>query len=173
MRVSVQRTSSSPRTRPTSPGGTTAAALLYERAFHERLSHGDPEGAALDANWLIFGLSTGASRRGPSGWIARAQRLVEASPHDCVARGYLLTPPAIHALFGGDPETAYATFTEQREIGQRHGDPDLIALAGFGQGQALIALGRIAEGIALLDETMVPSPRARHRRWCPGWSTAA
>jgi hypothetical protein len=47
---------------------------------------------------------------------------------------------------GGDAERAYATFSEQRAIGRRFADPDLLTLAGFGQGQALIAMGRIPGG---------------------------
>lgn len=136
-------------------GREEESTTLLERAFHERIRHGDPEGAAVDANWLIFALLNRGESARAGGWIARAQRLVEASTQDCVARGYLLTPPGMQALFGGHPETALATFTQQREIGQRHNDPDLIAMAGFGQGQSLIALGRIAEGIAMLDEIMV------------------
>ena len=49
---------------------------------------------------------------------------------------------------GGNAEGAYATFSEQREIGRRFADPDLLTLAGFGQGQALIAMALSAEKIA-------------------------
>src|SRR5262249_28671541 len=40
-------------------------------------------------------------------------------------------------------------------IGERFGDRDLVALARHGQGRALLALNRIPEGLALLDEVMV------------------
>lgn len=130
-------------------------AAFLERAFQERLRTEDPAGAALEACWLIFGLTTRGELARAGGWIARAQRLVDASTKDCVAQGYLLGFGALQAIFGGDAETALATFSEQREIGLRHGDRDLIALASFGQGQALIALSRIPDGVALLDETMV------------------
>jgi DNA-binding CsgD family transcriptional regulator len=128
---------------------------LFERAFHERMRRGDPERAALDGFWLVFGLMTRGEWARAGGWIARARGAIDEGRRDCVARGYLLAPEGLRALLTGDPEKAYATFTEEREIGKRFADPDLLTLAGFGQGQALIAMGSIAEGIAVFDEVMV------------------
>jgi len=128
---------------------------LCERAFRERMRQGDPEGAALDGFWLVFGLMSRGEWARAGGWVGRARAVIDDGRRDCVARGYLLAPEALQALMGGDPEAAYATFSEQREIGRRFADLDLLTLAGFGQGQALIAMGRITEGIAVLDEVMV------------------
>jgi hypothetical protein len=44
--------------------------LLFERAFHERMRHGDPEGAALDGFWLVFGLMGRGEWARASGWRA-------------------------------------------------------------------------------------------------------
>ena len=128
---------------------------LCERAFRERLRHGDPEGAALAGFWLVFGLMGKGEWARAGGWVGRARAAIDDGRRDCVARGFLLAPEALQALMGGDAERAYATFSEQREIGRRFADPDLITLAGFGQGQALIAMGRLPEGIAVFDEVMV------------------
>jgi DNA-binding CsgD family transcriptional regulator len=130
-------------------------STLAERAFRERMRQGDPEGAALDAFWLAFGLMPRGEWAQVGGWVGRAWAVIDDGRRDCVARGFLLGPEALQALMGGDAERAYATFSEQREIGRRFADPDLLTLAGFGQGQALIAMGRIPEGIAVLDEIMV------------------
>ena len=46
-------------------------------------------------------------------------------------------------------------FGETAEIAQRFGEQDLILLARQGQGRALIRLGKVTEGVALLDEVMV------------------
>jgi DNA-binding NarL/FixJ family response regulator len=59
------------------------------------------------------------------------------------------------AIFGGDVTTAYATFGEAGELGERFREPDLVTLARHGRGRALIRMGRSAEGMALLDEVMV------------------
>jgi DNA-binding CsgD family transcriptional regulator len=128
---------------------------LLERSFRERMRQGDPEGAALAGSWLIFGLMNRGEWARAGGWVGRARAAIDDGRRDCVARGYLLAPDALQALMGGDAERAYATFGEQREIGRRFDDLDLLTLAGFGQGQALIAMGRIPEGIAVLDEVMV------------------
>jgi DNA-binding CsgD family transcriptional regulator len=128
---------------------------LCERAFRERMRQGDPEGAALAGFWLVFGLMNRGEWARAGGWVGRARAAIDDGRRDCVARGFLLAPEALQALMGGDAERAYATFSEQREIGRRFADPDLITLAGFGQGQALIAMGRIPEGIAVFDEVMV------------------
>jgi DNA-binding CsgD family transcriptional regulator len=128
---------------------------LFERAFRERMQRGDPEGAALDGFWLVYGLMSRGEWARAGGWTGRARGAIDDGERDCVARGYLLIPDGLQALMAGDVEKAYANFTEQRDIGRRFADQDLISLAGFGQGQALIAMGRIAEGIAVLDEVML------------------
>src|SRR4029453_6300851 len=127
---------------------------LSERAFRERIRQGDPEGAALDGFWLVFGLMTRGDWARAGGWIGRAWAAIDDGRRGCGARGCLLGPDAVEALLGGDPQRAYASFSEQREIGGRFADHDLLALAGFGQGQALIATGRVPEGVARLDVVM-------------------
>jgi DNA-binding CsgD family transcriptional regulator/tetratricopeptide (TPR) repeat protein len=128
---------------------------LFERAFRERMQRGDPEGAALDGFWLAYGLMSRGEWARAGGWTGRARGAIDDGERDCVARGYLLIPDGLQALMAGDVEKAYANFSEERDIGRRFADQDLISLAGFGQGQALIAMGRIAEGIAVLDEVML------------------
>ena len=40
-------------------------------------------------------------------------------------------------------------------IGERFGDPDLVALALTEEGRTLLRMGRVADGLARLDEAMV------------------
>jgi DNA-binding CsgD family transcriptional regulator len=136
-------------------GRDADSADIWARAHHEFKSRGEVERAARCAFWLAFGLlDRGEIARG-SGWIARARRLLDGGRHDCVEQGYLLFPAALQRIGEGDYATAYATFTQAAEIGDRFGDPDLVTLARHGQGRALIRLGETAKGIALLDEIMV------------------
>jgi len=141
----------------------TAAYLLgkdaddtWARAHHEFLNGGDREAAARCAFWLAFGLlDRGDAVRG-GGWISRAQRLLDDDGrHDCVLQGYLLLPVAIRRVVEGDAAAAYSTFVRAGEIGDRFHDTDLVAAACHGRGRALIRLGKIGEGTALLDEAMV------------------
>ena len=125
-----------------------------ERAYHALLHEGEIGAAVRSAFWLGTALQDRGEHARASGWLARAARLVEDRPQ-LPERGYVLVPQALQALFGGDPERAYALCTEIGTIAGTAGDADLSALARLGTGQALISLRRAAEGLALLDEVMV------------------
>ena len=124
------------------------------RAHHECLQLGDVARAARCAFWLAFGLLNRGEMAQAGGWLARAGRLLDDSPQDCVEQGYLLVPIALQSLDEGDAATASATFAQAGEIGDRFADPDLTAIARLGRGDALIRLGDPAQGVALLDEAM-------------------
>jgi DNA-binding CsgD family transcriptional regulator len=125
------------------------------RAYDAFVGHGELTRAARCAFWIGMRLlELGAMAQG-GGWLARAQRLVEESGEDCVERGFLLAPAGIQSLVRRDGATAAALFEQAAQIADRHRDPDAIALSRLGKGQALILLGRIDEGVALLDEAML------------------
>lgn len=128
---------------------------LLAQAHNEFLKRGEIERAARVAIWLSFSLQTKGELAQGGGWIARARRLLEDAPRDCVEHGYLLVPDALRHFFQGDPATARAIFAEAVKIGERFGERDLIAMGRHGQGRALIRMGKTAEGVALLDEVMV------------------
>jgi len=129
---------------------------VWARAHHEFLSRGDAQRAARCALWLTFGLMNRGEMARGGGWLARATRLLDDGELDCVERGYLLVPIGMQSLLvEGDGAAAHATFSQAAEIGDRFGDPDLAALAQHGRGQALIMLGEVADGMAVLDEVMV------------------
>jgi hypothetical protein len=67
----------------------------------------------------------------------------------------LLVPLGLRALTGDDPASAVETFGRVAEIGERFGDPDVLAFGRLGGGQTLIALGQVPRGVSLLDEAMV------------------
>ena len=122
---------------------------------HQRfLDRGDREGAARAAFWLGFALSGRGAIAPASGWFARASRLLDEGQLDCVVRGYLLIPVAIKCIVQGDPSAAHAIFGQAADIARRFADRDLASVACHGRGRALIRLGRIVEGVALLDEAM-------------------
>lgn len=125
------------------------------RAHHAFLRRGSVERAVRSAFWLAFSfLNRGEVARG-GGWLARARRLLDDLQQDCVEQGYLLWPVGLQRLLEGDAATAAATFDQAAKIGERFGDPDLVALARLGLGGSMIPLGETAAGVALLDEVMV------------------
>jgi ATP/maltotriose-dependent transcriptional regulator MalT len=128
---------------------------VWARAHHAFVSQGEVEGAAASAFRIGFGLLAKGQHAHGSGWLARARRVLDDAGADSVVRGFLLMPDGIRAGIAGDYERAYALFSEALAIGQRFGDADLVAFARQGQGRALIKQGKVAEGVALLDEVMV------------------
>ena len=126
----------------------------WARAHQCFLDRSDVEGAARCATWLGFGLLQRGAIAPASGWFARAERLLDDANIDCVVRGYLLIPSAIRHIGEGDPAKGHAVFERAAEIARRFADRDLASIACHGRGRALIRLGRIAEGVARLDEAM-------------------
>lgn len=126
-----------------------------ERAHHAYLGTGEAMRAVRCAFWVGVSLALRGEMARASGWFGRAQRLVEREGRDCVERGYLLLPVVLQRAATGDHEGAYATAAEAAEIGERFGERDLFALAVHEQGHALVRLGRVEEGLGLLDEAMV------------------
>jgi DNA-binding CsgD family transcriptional regulator len=81
--------------------------------------------------------------------------LLTDQDHECAEHGYLLIPHGIDQLVAGDNEAAVITFATAHEIATRCGDLNLLAMAGHGRGRALVRCGRIADGMAVLDEVIV------------------
>ena len=128
---------------------------LWARAHRAWLDGGDVRRAARCAFWLgLPMLMRGEVARG-GGWLARGGRLLDEVGSDCAERGLLLVPLGLRALAGDDPASAVETFGRVAEIGERFGDPDVLAFGRLGRGQTLIALGQVPRGISLLDEAMV------------------
>ena len=128
---------------------------FLERAHHAYLDTGEVMRAVRCAFWMGMNLALRGEMGRATGWLGRAQRLLEREERDCVERGYLLVPVMLRHEATGDWEAAYATAAEAAELGERFGDADLLALAVHEQGCALIHQGRVDEGLGLLDEVMV------------------
>ncbi|WP_370409574.1 LuxR C-terminal-related transcriptional regulator [Streptomyces fradiae] len=136
-------------------GAVDAADGAWERAHHAFLDRGDTAAAVRCAFWIGLTLVLRGEHARGGGWLARAGHLLEGAAPDCAEQGYLRVPVALRALAGGDAEGAHRAFVEIAGIADRFDDADLRAFGRLGQGQALIAQGRTAQGVAVLDETMV------------------
>ena len=136
-------------------GNDRECESLFTRAYHHFVEQGEIARAvrcAFSLGMLLF--DRGQSAPG-SGWIARGRRLLADHGGDSVERGYLMMPDALAKIAAGDLEGASTIFEQAAAIGDRFADDDLRALARQGRGRALTRLGRIQEGVALLDEAMV------------------
>jgi DNA-binding CsgD family transcriptional regulator len=126
-----------------------------ERAHHAYLDAGEALRAARCAGWIGMTLALRGEVGPATGWLGRAQRLVDRDQRDCAERGWMLLPVMFQHEAAGDFAGAAAAAADAVEVGERFGDADLVALAVHGQGQMLIGDGRVREGLALLDEAMV------------------
>jgi ATP/maltotriose-dependent transcriptional regulator MalT len=125
-----------------------------ERAYQRRVGEGENRSAARCAFWIGVHLAQRGQMGPGTGWLGRAQRLLEGEG-DCVEQGYMLMPVAFQHQAEGDLEGAAATAADAAEIAQRFDDRDLFALAVHSQGELLVKAGRVREGLGLLDEAMV------------------
>lgn len=126
-----------------------------ERAYNAHRDAGDDPRAVRCAFWLGFRLAMRGEMGRATGWLARAQRLLERDARECAERGYLLLPDVEQQLESGDFGTAYAAAAAAAAIGERCGDADLIACARHQQGRIRLQQGQVETGLALLDETML------------------
>ncbi len=142
----------------------TAAYLLgkdaectdaWTRAHQAYVQRNDVEGAARCAFWLAFTANYMGDAARASGWTARGRRLIEEAARDCPELAYLRMPDAIRMALAGNTQFALSEFTAVRDAGRRFGDATLVAIGQLGVGRSLMRLGRIDEGLALLDEALV------------------
>jgi len=135
-------------------GRTDDCLRALQRAQQRHAEGGDPRRAARCAFWLWFHLINQGELAQASGWLARANRLLEHE-QECAERGYLLLPVAFQHVAAGDYAGARRTAARAAAIGRRVADADLVALALVLHGRAMVREGRVAEGLVLLDEAMV------------------
>jgi DNA-binding NarL/FixJ family response regulator len=127
----------------------------WEAAQRSARAAGDPAESARYAFWLGFVLLLRGQTAPASGWLARADALIAQAGSECPASGYVLIPRVLAALDAGDVQHALDLSVRAIEIGNRCHDADLVAFGTLCHGQALIAGGERATGVARLDDVMV------------------
>lgn len=128
---------------------------VLDRAYAAHLDAGASARAARCAAWLSLRLLFRGETGHASGWLARTRRLLEGEKREGAAHGYVLLPLAQQQIVAGDWRAAYATAARATDIGERFGERDLSACARHLQGRIRIEQGRVADGLALLDEAML------------------
>jgi len=111
---------------------------ILERAFHGHSEAGENRRSVRCAFWIGTQLALRGEMGPATGWLGRAQRLLEREDGECVEQGYMLMPVVFQHEAEGDWEGASATAAAAAEIGERFGDADLFALAVHVQGDILV-----------------------------------
>jgi DNA-binding NarL/FixJ family response regulator len=135
-------------------GDDVTCERAWDDAYRAAVVAGDRPTAARYAWWIAICLLLRGRTAQPSGWLTRSRRLVDEAGGECAASGYLLIPELLGVL-GVDPVAAHDLAARAIEIGSRLEDRDLQAFGLLGRGQALIGMGRLAEGFGCLDDVML------------------
>ena len=132
-------------------GHVDEATDALERAYLGYVHAGANDEAAITALRLTERAFRAGEMPVAQGWLAKAQRIVDDHP-DSRAGARLQSTLAVKSLlWDGDPDMAVSYADRAIELARVHGDPDTEAIALSFKGTALTRLGRIEEGVALLD----------------------
>ena len=128
---------------------------LREKAYATYLKEGKDESAAQQAIGLAESFTHRLAPAVAGSWMARAERLFQGH-EKAPGYGYLLRTKAVYGFEGdGNPDYGLEIADQVRELGIRHGDRNLEALGLQDKGRVLVSMGRIEEGMQLIDEAMV------------------
>jgi len=125
------------------------------RAYELYLAAGEPERAGECAFWLGTRLTHVGEVGRASGWLARTTQLVAELGAPTALSGYLLLPVANRHLSAQELDAAAAAASEAGKIALAFRDPNLEALAQSSLGRVRLRQGLVAQGLELLDLSML------------------
>jgi ATP/maltotriose-dependent transcriptional regulator MalT len=131
------------------------AGATLERVHQAYVEADQTLPAVRAAIWLGINLASRGVIGPATGWLSRANRLLESWPQQTAEHGLLMLPLVFQKEAAGDFEGAAAVAGEAAAIGERFGDRDLAAIALHAQGHMLVKAGRVHDALPLLDESMV------------------
>ncbi|HEU4319776.1 MAG TPA: adenylate/guanylate cyclase domain-containing protein [Acidimicrobiia bacterium] len=132
-------------------GRVEESTQTLERAYLGYVDEGAPDSAAVIAIRLVERAFRAGEAPIAQGWLARAERLIEDLPESGVHAWVATMKGAKALLADGDAAAAIGELEQAIELGRLHRDPDVEAVALSFKGTALTRLGRVEEGLALLD----------------------
>jgi len=132
-------------------GETRRSVEYYERAYGAFRRERDVHRAARAAMWLClsYKLDLG-NQAAASGWIARAERLLQDMEPGPLQGWLWLTRAYVTTDLASSRELAERALAFARETGDV--DLELVALSDVGK--SLVGLGQVEEGLRLVDEAM-------------------
>lgn len=133
-------------------GENDAAIDTLERAYYGYVDQGDPERAVHVASFLTYLAQRRNATSVASGWLARAEHLLEGRP-ESYAHAWVAFMKAALGLFSGRGVEEVARWLEEAlTLAERHNVPSVHALALGFKGFRLVTVGQWKEGMALVDE---------------------
>jgi tetratricopeptide (TPR) repeat protein len=149
----------------------------WEQAYRRYMQRVEPRAAAMVALALAEHHFHRLARSVAYGWLRRAERALAGLP-ELSEHGWLHRQRTVLALeVERRPEEALEHAGRALDIARRVGDADLEAMAQQDRGRILVTLGRVVEGMALIDDAMTAAtageltPRTTGRAYCNMMST--
>ena len=132
-------------------GRLPVAIEVRERAYLAAVRSGDVNSAVIAAITLardhMFRMATDVA----AAWLNRAEELLQGVD-ETSAHGWLAGVRAFHAALTGDSHESLRQAERAHDIGVRFGDRDLETFGLGERAAALLAVGRVEEGLKLADE---------------------
>jgi len=147
---------------------TDESIATRQRAYAAFRDATDDRGAARTAARLFHEHFYRGERAVAVGWLRRGFRHVERDP-GCIECGWLQLAEAELRLHQGPLDEAVDAAAQAVQTARDHGDADLAAIGMQLQGRALVAQGRLEEGLALLDEAMTAVLAGELTPLATGW----
>jgi ATP/maltotriose-dependent transcriptional regulator MalT len=138
------------------------------RAFRAHVAEGDHAGAAMAAWQLFYDHALVGETALANGWLERARRHA-AGPGEHMSAGFLAVADSDLAAWVGAHDDALAHAERAVGLGYATGDANLTAMALQAKGRALVASGRVGEGISALDQAMVAVVNGELAPLFTGW----
>lgn len=139
-----------------------------ERAYKMYLDAGNNRRAGYVAITLARDYFSKHELSVATAWFNRADRLLEPEP-ECVEKAWLLRTRAVIAIESERRfEIGIDLARQTLEMATRVKDRDLMALALQDQGRALVSMGKVNEGMALVDEATVAAVAGELTPWVTG-----
>ena len=136
-------------------GFNDEALAAYEEVFRlyvsgDRLPSAAKAALGVGFLWMLKGdVALG------SGWVSRGRRLLRDLP-ECVEQGYGMTVALEEAVAAGRFDEAVATAKDIQALASKFDDRTLHTVGLVGEGIAHIRGGSVTDGLAVLDEAMLP-----------------
>ncbi|MDN0198739.1 helix-turn-helix transcriptional regulator [Streptomyces sp. S.PNR 29] len=138
------------------------------RAYSGYAAAGATRRAGL-MSWLLFYEHQLAGHTAvAAGWLRRSRRLLGGEP-ECVEQCYLAWVETEEAQARGAFDEAMDSARRMAAIARRCGSADLHAMSVEAQASVLVAQGRVAEGLDLLDDAMCSATAGELSAFFTGW----
>ena len=149
-------------------GDPAACIDTFERAYSAFVAGGDRRSAAKVALMIRHQCANAMRDMGAArGWVQRAERLMEGEP-ECVELGFLWRAQGRRAFMAGKPEEGLPLLQRAIELGNRLGNPNLVAMSLSWLGMSLSTIGRAQEAFPLLDEACAAAVGGELGPWATG-----